>query len=108
MANSGGFILRIAKPGEGVALSAILRRRARHQTKSLTTIEQFKPMIAHLPLDADCGPYMPTRLAILPDEGLSVTDLDHLFHALEIHASKRGLRASRGTRGIWFVNGFAQ
>lgn len=72
---------------------------------SLTTVDQFLSLIEALPLTlVERG----VGLAVMPSS--SVTDSeqrDHLFHALELHAGKRGLRVRRGVV-VWRVNGFAK
>jgi hypothetical protein len=72
------------------------------RTTSLTTVAQFVPMIADLPLKVvDTGA---VHMVVLPTD---TSALDELFHALELHAGKRGLKARRGC-AVWTVRGFAK
>lgn len=76
-------------------------------TRSLTTVDTFKGLIAHLPLvEVERNRFGGLALmATLPVEDR--VGLDHLYHALEIIARKRGLKPRRGIV-VWTVNGFAQ
>lgn len=71
---------------------------------SLTTVETFLTLIAHLPFRVvERGV---ASLKLMPTEVLGTEAASHLFHALELSAGKRGLKARRGV-AVWSVRGFA-